>query len=221
HLLKRRSLIPELAAHGCLFVISAVESFSDHVLNTLHKGHTATDIITALGMLREAGLALRPSLVAFTPWTSLDDYLHMLDMVDTHDLIDATDPVQLSIRLLIPPGSALLAESDVQRFLDPLDQAGFQYPWTHPDERMDRLHQAVSAIVEDGAKTEDDALVVFDRIRAIADEVAGRLAAASTQLTARRPDRRKPPRLTESWFCCAEPTTNQFRPLLTKGHGEI
>ncbi|MBA3754170.1 MAG: radical SAM protein [Nitrospira sp.] len=221
HLLKRRSLIPELAEHGCLFVITAVESFSDHVLNILHKGHTAADIIAALGMLREAGLALRPSFVAFTPWTSLDEYLHMLTMVETHDLIDATDPVQLSIRLLIPPGSALLAKSDVQRFLGPLDQAGFQYPWTHPDERMDRLHQAVSAIVEEGAKIEDDALVVFDRIRAIADEMAGRPPAASTQLTAHRPDRRKPPRLTESWFCCAEPTANQFRPLLTKGHGEI
>ena len=103
HLLKRRSLIPELAAQGCLFVISAVESFSDHVLTTLHKGHTAADIITALSILRESGLALRPSFVAFTPWTSLDEYLHMLDMIETHDLIDATDPVQLSIRLLIPP----------------------------------------------------------------------------------------------------------------------
>lgn len=220
HLLKRRSLIPELGAQGCLFVISAVESFSDHVLDILHKGHTGADIIIALGILREAGLALRPSLVAFTPWTSLDDYLHMLDMVEAHDLIDATDPVQLSIRLLIPPGSALLANSDVRRFLGPLDQAGFQYHWTHPDERMDRLHQAVSAIVEAGVKEEDDALVIFSRIRAIAGAAAGRPATSLSQTTTRA-DRRKPPRLTESWFCCAEPTTNQFRPLLTKGHGEI
>ena len=221
HLLKRRTLMPGLRAQGCLFVISAVESFSDHILELLHKGHTGTDIMTAHGILREAGIALRPSLVAFTPWTSLDDYLLMLDMVETHDLIDATDPVQLSIRLLVPPGSALLAKSDVQRFLGPLDQAGFQYPWTHPDARMDRLHQAVSAIVEASAKEEDDTMVTFDRIRAIADEIAGRLAKSSTRTSAHRSDRPKPPRLTESWFCCAEPTTQQFRPLLTKGHGEI
>ncbi|MEP6890826.1 MAG: CUAEP/CCAEP-tail radical SAM protein, partial [Nitrospirota bacterium] len=112
HLLKRRTLMPDLRAQGCLFVISAVESFSDSVLDLLQKGHTGTDVIVALGMLREAGIALRPSLVAFTPWTSLDDYLHMLDMVEEHDLIDATDPVQLSIRLLVPPGSALLDKSD-------------------------------------------------------------------------------------------------------------
>ncbi len=221
HLLKRRALMPDLAARGCLFVISAVESFSDHVLELLHKGHTGADIMTALDILREAGITLRPSLVAFTPWTSLDDYLHMLDMVEAHDLIDATDPVQLSIRLLIPPGSALLAKSDIQRFLGPLDQAGFQYPWTHPDGRMDRLHQAVSAIVEAGAKEEEDAMGTFDRIRAIADEIAGRQAWSSTRTMVSRPDRPKPPRLTESWFCCAEPTTQQFRPLLTKGHGEI
>jgi hypothetical protein len=145
----------------------------------------------------------------------------MLDMVEAHDLIDATDPVQLSIRLLIPPGSALLSKSDVQRFLGPLDQASFQYPWTHPDERMDRLHQAVSAIVETGAKEEEDAMVTFDRIRAIADEVAGRQSNSSVRTRVSRPDRPKPPRLTESWFCCAEPTTQQFRALLTKGHGEI
>jgi hypothetical protein len=129
--------------------------------------------------------------------------------------------VQLSIRLLIPPGSALLGKSDIQRFLGPLDQAGFQYPWTHPDERMDRLHQAVSAIVETSAKEEEDAMVTFDRIRAIADTIAGRRAESSTRTRVSRLDRPKPPRLTESWFCCAEPTTRQFRPLLTKGHGEI
>lgn len=221
HLLKRRALMPDLRTQGCLFVISAVESFSDPVLEVLQKGHTGTDIISALNVLREAGIALRPSLVAFTPWTSLDDYLYMLDMVETHDLIDATDPVQLSIRLLVPPGSALLDHSDIRQFLGALDQAGFQYPWTHPDERMDRLHQAVSGIVEASAKDETDAMLTFDRIRAVAHEMAGRRTSPSTRPMPARLNRQKPPRLTESWFCCAEPTTRQFKPLLTKGHGEV
>jgi radical SAM superfamily enzyme YgiQ (UPF0313 family) len=221
HILKRRSLMPELGTLGCLFAISAVESFSDHVLEQLYKGHTEADIISALDILRKAGIALRPSLVAFTPWTSLDDYVRMLEMVEAHDLIDATDPVQLSIRLLIPPESALLAKSDVRRFLGPLDQAGFQYQWTHPDERMDRLHQEVSGIVETSAKAEEDAVVTFDRIRVLADEMAGNQPESSTRRRARWPERPKPPRLTESWFCCAEPTTRQFRPLQTKGHGEM
>ena len=49
--------------------------------------------------------------------------------------------------------------------------------------------------------------MIFDRIRAIAYEMAGRPAGSSTRTRASRPDRQKPPRLTESWFCCAEPTT--------------
>ena len=70
HLLKRQSLLKELRALGCLFVISAIESFSDHVLEQLAKGHTGADVLTASGLLREVGIALRPSLVAFTPWTT-------------------------------------------------------------------------------------------------------------------------------------------------------
>ncbi len=221
HLLKRCALMPDLGAQGCLFVISAVESFSDHILELLHKGHTGADTVTALGILREAGIALRPSFVAFTPWTSLDDYERMLDMVEAHDLIDATDPVQLCIRLLIPPGSALLSKSDIHRFLGPLDQTDFQYRWAHPDERMDQLHQAVSTIVEASAREEEDAMVTFDRVRAIVDEVTGRRAKSSIRTRVSRPDRPKTPRLTESWFCCAEPTTQQFRPLRTTGDGEI
>ncbi|MFQ5993020.1 MAG: CUAEP/CCAEP-tail radical SAM protein, partial [Nitrospiraceae bacterium] len=40
HLLKRRALLPDFASMGCLFVISAAESFSDTVLTRLQKGHT-------------------------------------------------------------------------------------------------------------------------------------------------------------------------------------
>ena len=86
---------------------------------------------------------------------------------------------------------------------------------------MDRLHQAVNGIVEASAKDETDAMLTFDRIRTVAHEMAGRRVEPSTRPTPARLDRQKPPRLTESWFCCAEPTTRQFKPLLTKGHGEI
>lgn len=221
HLLKRQSLLRELRGLGCLFVISAVESFSDHVLERLAKGHTRADVVTAIGLLREVGIALRPSLVAFTPWTTLEDYLFMLSMVETHELIDATDAVQFSIRLLIPPGSALLGTSQIPQLLGPLDQASFQYPWKHPDERMDRLHHATMAIVEAAAEDEPNVMETFDRIRMVAYEMAGYRAESSQCAMARRLERPKPPRLTEAWFCCAEPTAGQFMPLQMKGHGEV
>jgi radical SAM superfamily enzyme YgiQ (UPF0313 family) len=75
HILKHRDVFPEFARLGCLFVVSAVESLSDTVLAHLDKGHTRADVFEALAIMRQAGIALRPSLVSFTPWTTLDDYL--------------------------------------------------------------------------------------------------------------------------------------------------
>src|SRR5437016_11176606 len=44
HLLARRGDLPELAALGCLFIVSAVESLSDTVLAHLDQGHSAADV---------------------------------------------------------------------------------------------------------------------------------------------------------------------------------
>jgi radical SAM superfamily enzyme YgiQ (UPF0313 family) len=221
HLLKHRVIFSELGSLGCLFVISAVESFSDLVLAKLEKGHTRADVLAALEVVRQAGITLRPSLVSFTPWATLDDYLELFDIVESCELIDATDPVQYTIRLLIPPGSALLARSDVHRFLGPLDQTGFQYQWTHPDPRMDKLHREVSAAVEAAAGANEDPVATFDRLRAIAYRFADRQPPAPMVSRPQSPDRHRPPRLTEPWFCCAEPTESQLRPLHTKGYGEV
>jgi len=141
--------------------------------------------------------------------------------VEANDLIDAIDPVQYSVRLLIPPGSALLAQSGIHRFLGMLDQTGFQHQWSHPDERMDRLHRMISEAVEQASLTGEDPAITFDRLRALAYRVADRQPVVAGSSTSRSPERHRPPRLTEPWFCCAEPTAGQFRPLQTKGHEEI
>src|SRR6185369_8476655 len=99
HLLRHAAVLPELAALGCLFVVSAVESLSDTVLGILDKGHTRADVARALAAVRGAGIALRPTWVPFTPWTTLDDFRAMLDFVETQDLVDAVDAVQYGIRL--------------------------------------------------------------------------------------------------------------------------
>lgn len=108
HLLKHRHLLPEFKELGCLFIVSAVESLNDNVLQHLEKGHTAADAIAAFTLTEQAGIALRPSLLPFTPWETLESYIKLLSFFETHHLIEHIDPVHLSIRLLIPPGSALL-----------------------------------------------------------------------------------------------------------------
>lgn len=200
HILERRAIFPELGALGCAFMVSAVESLSDAVLANLDKGHTRAGVFEALGIVRSAGIAFRPTWVAFTPWTTLDDYLDMLAFVEGERLIDHVDPVQYAIRLLIPPGSLLLDRPAIRPFLGPLDQASFSYRWTHPDPRMDRLHVAVSRAVEAAAQTGEDPAVTFFRVKALAAEAGGAGAPAGLAPTL-APDRRRPPRLTEPWFC--------------------
>jgi radical SAM superfamily enzyme YgiQ (UPF0313 family) len=200
HVLEHRGLFPELAARGALFMVSAVESLSDTVLGHLEKGHTRADVFEAIGILGRAGITLRPSLVAFTPWTTLDDYLDLLAVVEDENLVDHIDPVQYAIRLLIPPGSLLLEREAIRPHLGEFDPAAFGHPWTHPDPRMDRLHREVSAQVASSTAVGEDAVVTFGRVRALALAIAGREAASpgAEDGAARR---HRIPRLTEPWFC--------------------
>jgi radical SAM superfamily enzyme YgiQ (UPF0313 family) len=192
HLLARRSDLAELKALGCLFIVSAVESLSDVVLAHLDKGHTAADIRAALSAVRDAGITMRPTWVAFTPWTTLDDYLAMLDFVEAEGLVYHVDPVQYSVRLLIPPGSLLLDTPALRPYLGPLVADAFHYHWTHPDPRMDALHAEVSALVAEAAATKEDAAVTFGRIRDLAGPRSALAATMPSPLA---------PRLTEAWFC--------------------
>lgn len=196
HLLKRGGDLPEFAAAGCLFIITAVESLSHRVLTILDKQHTREDVAAALKDVRDAGIALRPTWVTFTPWTTLNDFLEVLDFVEENDLIDNIDPVQYSIRLLVPPGSWLAEHEEMLPYRGPLDQASFTYRWEHPDPRMDRLQKDVAKVVEQDSRAGADASTTFFRVKALA--CGGRPATPVRSLAA---DRRRAPRLSESWFC--------------------
>ncbi|MBI3825073.1 MAG: radical SAM protein [Candidatus Rokubacteria bacterium] len=200
HLLAHRRHLPELGGLGCLFVVSAVESLSDTVLAHLDKGHTAADVRPALVAVRAAGITLRPTWVAFTPWTTLADYRRMLDFVEGEDLVDAVDPVQYSIRLLVPPGSLLLESEAMRPWLRAFAPDELHHRWQHPDPRMERLHADASALVAEAAERGEDAAVTFARVRALAEAAEGLPPRPpATRDTAAR--RRVAPRLTEPWFC--------------------
>ena len=198
HLLHHRDRLPELAQLGCAFIVSAAESLNDTVLAHLDKGHTRADIESAVRLTADAGIALRPTWVAFTPWTTLEDYRELLEFVETHGLVDAVDPVQFSIRLLIPPGSLLLESAAMRPFVGELVEDQFYYRWTHPDPRMEALHAEVSSVVAGAADRREDPALTFQRVRELADRNAG---VASRPISAPKADRKRPPRLTEPWFC--------------------
>ena len=197
HILKHRQHFSEFAALGCTFVVSAIESVSDTVLAKLQKGHTAADIDRALSILDNAGIALHPTLVAFTPWTTLDDYLAQLNFIRERGLSRHLPPIQLAIRLLVPPGSALLSTPDTGDWLGELDAEAFIHRWIHPDSRMDRLYEQVSDRVTEAESTGEPPKETFAAIWAMAHRVVGR-AVPAWEPAFIRP---APPRLTEHWFC--------------------
>ena len=196
HLVRHAPALPELVALGARFVVSAVESLSSRVLAKLAKGHDRADVETAFAACARAGLALRPSLVPFTPWSTLEDYLELLDLFAARGWAAQVDPVQLSIRLLVPPGSLL--EGDPELAVEGLDEEALTWRWRHPDPRMDALQRRIAAEVEAAATAREPEVETFARVTALARAAAG-LPHGHVRVLA--PDQRRVPRLTESWFC--------------------
>jgi radical SAM superfamily enzyme YgiQ (UPF0313 family) len=199
HILENRDKFSEFAELGCVFVISAVESISETVLQKIDKGHSKEDVVGALKILDDAGIAMRPSLLPFTPWTTIEDYIELLDFAEEHDLIENIDPVHFSIRLLVPPGSALLNEPDAHEWAGELDEPTYSYVWTHRDPRVDELQREIARIVEVASQCEADPYDTLVQIRAMTYRVADIEPPAQPERPRRR--WRRPPRLTESWFC--------------------
>jgi radical SAM superfamily enzyme YgiQ (UPF0313 family) len=220
HVLRHRDVWPALARAGLLFVVSAFESASDHILVRLDKGHTVADEIEAVAVLRASGIEPRPSLMPFTPWTTAKDIGDLLDLVSFCDLIGNVDPVHFAIRLLIPPGSLLLASGDLDGRLGPYDIDGLSWTWHSPDPRLDMVQRTLADLAVTADSDEWPAGRAYEAVRASAHSVltevaTGRAApppiADERLRSALAPDDR--PRLTEAWFCCAEPTDAQFRAL--------
>jgi radical SAM superfamily enzyme YgiQ (UPF0313 family) len=196
HVLRHPDVMRTLAETGCLFVTSAVEAIDDEVLARLEKGHTRGDFERAAAFLRVLGLPLVPTFVAFTPWTTREGYLELLETLDGLELVEQVPPIQLGIRLLIPQGSRLLELDDVRRVVGPFDARALAYPWRHPDPGMDALQQQVTRLV--GRRIAAPRRDVFVAVRALAYEAAGRHA---PRREAPRAARATVPYLNEPWYC--------------------
>lgn len=201
HLVEYSELLPQLKDLGCLFVTSAFESTNDQLLSRLGKGHSREDMERALSLTADSGLFVRPTWMAFTPWTSASDYLDLIEFVERQDLIDHVQPVQYGLRLLLPPGSPLIGEAEKDGLLGGFDAAGLTYGWRNPDPRMDTLQEEISAFL--GGPDVDDC-------GGLGENEAGFVAvreAAYRALSGEPPPQRSlrvphfVPGLTESWFC--------------------
>jgi hypothetical protein len=206
HLIEHAAVLPEVRRSGCLFITSAVEAVDDRILEHLAKNHSCADFERSVTLLRAAGIAFAPTFVAFTPWITLEGYLALLECLLRLDLIENVPPVQLTIRLLVPAGSELLKLPGFDERLEPFDSKMLGYPWRHADPRVDRLQQSLQDFV---AREETQSLPraeIFGEIWRMAHAALGRSAAPLAVKHAGR----AVPRLSEPWYCCAEPTSQQL-----------
>jgi radical SAM superfamily enzyme YgiQ (UPF0313 family) len=201
HLLDRRADLPVLRDTGCLFVTTAVESLDDAVLARLEKGHTRADFFEVARMFREIGLALHPTFIPFTPWTTLDSYVDLLDTLESLDLAENVAPVQLSIRLLVPAGSRLLELDEIRGRIGPFDAARLVYPWRHGDSRVDRLQREIESIVKTSQSQSLSRREAFSLVRGVAAGALDGGSAISRPADNPLPARASIPYLTEPWYC--------------------
>lgn len=206
HLRKHESHLPKLKETGCLFVISAVESLDDAVLEYLDKGHSREDFLHVVRTFRSLGMTLHPTFVPFTQWTTLENYLDLLRTLYEESLLENVAPVQLGIRLLIPEGSRLLELDEVRQKIGTFDAESLFYLWKHSDPRIDALAETVQAIAADGDRKKESRTATYERIWKAAHAAAGLvppvLGVSANAATV--------PFLSEPWYCCAEPTREQF-----------
>ncbi len=191
HILRFEELWGELAAAGCLFVVSAFESVDETTLHLLDKGHTVADMARAVEVVRAHGIEIRPTWMPFTPWTTLEQLQDLLEFVAVHDLVGNVDPVQYTIRLLVPEGSLLLRDPVHAEFAA-FDPARGAHPWAHPDPAIDELQVRLAALVEGRLTAGEDLATIYNAVRRECDLPAVQIEAGATEGR---------PRLTEPWFC--------------------
>ena len=195
HLRQQAAALPRLRDTGCAFVTTAVESFDDEVLEKLDKGHTHADFVEVVRHCQSIGLALSPTFVAFTPWTTLEGYCAQLREIERLGLVAAISPIQYAIRLLIPQGSRILELEDARARILRFDPQSLTHVWHHADPRVDALQRQLEQLV--GSRLNAPRDEVFARVWDVAHDAAGI-----------RPPPREPllsraavPYLNEPWYC--------------------
>ncbi len=196
HLLAHRNLLPSLRRSGCILITTAVESLDDEVLSRLEKGHTRSDFLQAVKLLRQAGLAMNATFIPFTPWTSLASYREILASIRDQDLVDHVAPIQYGIRLLITSASRLLELDEIRAIVAPFDAEKLVHPWSHRDASLDVLCEDVLEIV---GRSERRGLGRREIFRLVCER-AGLPGAVDLRRQEALP-RVAVPFLTEPWYC--------------------
>ena len=146
----------------------------------------------------------------FHPWTTTYGFVDLLSMISELDLIENVAPVQLGIRLLIPKGSRILELSEINQFLGDFDAVKLSYRWKPADPRVDEMHSKVYEAIQLGVSEGASRRSIFEQVWILAHNACEQSAPA---LPPERAESIPVPAMSEPWYCCAEPTDEQFAGL--------
>ena len=100
----------------------------------------------------------------FTPWTTREGYLELLQLLADKNLIEQVAPIQLAIRLLIPSGSKLLELPEIQQVIHGFDEASLCYQWDHEDSDLDKLSNQIRHLIRRSEVQSIDRRQIFNAI---------------------------------------------------------
>lgn len=123
----------------------------------------------------------------------------IVDFVTEHDLVGNIDPIQFTIRLLLPEGSLLLQDAELRARLGPYDRERLTYTWAAPDAQVDELQERLASLISASVASNEPIPTTFAKIRDEVYAAAGRPRRAPEPLLVGSIEGR--PRLTEPWFC--------------------
>ena len=203
HILKYPDYFQELKNLNMLFVISAFETTNDHVLNILQKNHSSNDLNKAVELSLENNIDIRPTWMPFSPWTEQNDLISIIKLIENYKLRETVDPIQLTIKLLIPKNSLILKRPEMEEYLLNYDPASFSYAWKYKFPTIDNIqNELFTYVLQHESENE------YTQYLGLVDILESHTG--ETLLNPEKYNQRIVPKLSETWFCCAEPNKIQL-----------
>ena len=208
HIIKYKKYFKELSSLNMVFVISAFETTNDLVLSILEKNHTSNDLNTSIEISQDFGIDVRPTWMPFSPWTELNDLSNIVNLIEKYKLRETVDPIQLTIKLLIPKHSLIIKKPEINKYLGNYEKNSLSFKWDYENNDVEKLQSSLFDFILHNSEL-DEHKQYLGMVNIIEKFTDTELLKNSTY------DFKNVPKLSETWFCCAEPSKIQLDRIKT------
>jgi radical SAM superfamily enzyme YgiQ (UPF0313 family) len=208
HIIKYKKYFKELSSLNMVFVISAFETTNDLVLSILEKNHTSNDLNTSIEISQDFGIDVRPTWMPFSPWTELNDLSNIVNLIEKYKLRETVDPIQLTIKLLIPKHSLIIKKPEINKYLGNYEKNSLSFKWEYENNDVEKLQSSLFDFILHNSEL-DEHKQYLGMVNIIEKFTDTELLKNSTY------DFKNVPKLSETWFCCAEPSKIQLDRIKT------